>query len=98
VQVGDRFSLTLEVKARVPTGMILTVVSPTTGDYLTLELADGGRLVYTVENGAGQERMVGAPLRHEHLLCDGRWHTLKASYSCVCCVSICVHRSTKRRM
>ncbi len=77
-KVGPSFSLELELKPRIKTGVVLAI-SAGNADYLTLQLVDG-ILKFMLDNGAGKiavEHRVDDPAA----LCDGHWHRLKVRYA-----------------
>lgn len=73
--MGSSFSAELELKPRTESGVILAAGSEAgVSDAVSLQLLDGA-LVFSVDNGAGVERITAAPPPGSSL-CDGHWHAV----------------------
>ncbi|XP_037870167.2 laminin subunit alpha [Bombyx mori] len=71
-KVGDEVSISMEVRPRNTTGLLLSVHGKK--DYMVLELLDS-EVVANVENGNGPFRAT-YKLSNKHYLCDGNWHKI----------------------
>ncbi|XP_054719477.1 laminin subunit alpha-like [Uloborus diversus] len=72
-RVGQRVTITVDIKPRNLSGIIMAVHGRT--DYLILQMIDG-RVLFSVDNGAGAIRANYLPT-DKHYLCDGQWHTIQ---------------------
>ncbi|XP_015919728.2 laminin subunit alpha isoform X1 [Parasteatoda tepidariorum] len=72
-RVGQRVSITLDIKPRNLSGILMAVHGKV--DYLILQMVDG-RVEISVDNGAGPITSSFIPT-DEHYLCDGEWHTVQ---------------------
>lgn len=72
-RVGESVSITLDIKPRKLSGIIMAVHGRQ--DYLILQLVDG-HLVFSVDNGAGAITARHYP-SDKHYLCDGQFHTIQ---------------------
>ncbi|GBN15286.1 Laminin subunit alpha-4, partial [Araneus ventricosus] len=71
--VGQRISITLDIKPRNLSGTLMAVHGRQ--DYLILQLVDG-RVEFGVDNGAGPITASFIPT-DKHYLCDGEFHTIQ---------------------
>ncbi|CAB3226438.1 unnamed protein product [Arctia plantaginis] len=71
-KVGDEVSISMEIRPRNSTGLLLSVHGKK--DYLVLELLEN-EVVARVENGNGPFRAVYS-LGNNFSLCDGNWHKI----------------------
>uniref|UniRef100_A0A914WZ73 Uncharacterized protein n=1 Tax=Plectus sambesii TaxID=2011161 RepID=A0A914WZ73_9BILA len=72
--IGSSFSLEMELKPRVKTGVIVSI-SANDLDYLSLQLIDGS-VKFALDNGGGAQTLVHKPTA-VNALCDGHWHNIK---------------------
>lgn len=70
--VGDEVSISMEIRPRNSTGLLLSVTGKK--HYLVLELLDN-EVVATVDNGHGPFR-ASYSLGNKFALCDGNWHKI----------------------
>jgi len=75
-KVGLDLDITLQVKPRSLSGILLSVVSPR-GDYLMLQMVDG-EIIFSVENGEGEIVTRFTPSA-ENEICNGQWHSIQAT-------------------
>ncbi|KAH9634640.1 hypothetical protein HF086_000612 [Spodoptera exigua] len=71
-KVGDEVSISMEIRPRNSTGLLLSVHGKK--DYLVLELLEN-EVVANVENGNGPFR-ASYSLGNKFALCDGNWHKI----------------------
>ncbi|XP_049703370.2 laminin subunit alpha [Helicoverpa armigera] len=71
-KVGDEVSISMEIRPRNSTGLLLSVHGKR--DYLVLELLEN-EVVANVENGHGPFR-ASYSLGNKFALCDGNWHKI----------------------
>ncbi|GFY37998.1 laminin-like protein epi-1 [Trichonephila inaurata madagascariensis] len=72
-RVGQRISITVDIKPRNLSGVLMAVHGRQ--DYLILQLIDG-RVEFGVDNGAGPITASFIPT-DKHYLCDGEFHTIQ---------------------
>lgn len=70
--MGDEVSISMEIKPRNTTGLLLSVQGRK--DYLVLELLEN-EVVASVDNGNGAFR-ASYSLGNKFALCDGQWHKI----------------------
>jgi len=73
--VGLDLEISVEIKPRTMSGVILSVVSDR-GDYLVLQL-ENGKISFRVDNGQEEIHSVYTP-PGKNDLCNGLWHTITA--------------------
>jgi laminin, alpha 3/5 len=71
-RVFQRFKITLKIKPRTSTGLILAVHGRR--DYLVLQMING-TIKFTVDNGKGA--LSSSFTKDPYDLCDGDWHTIQ---------------------
>lgn len=71
-EVGKEIKISIDIKPRRPTGLLLSVHGRR--DYLVLELLENEVLV-NVENGRGPFH-ASFKLGNDVSICDGNWHTI----------------------
>lgn len=71
-KVSNRFKISLKIKPRKPTGLILAVHGRK--DYLVLQIING-TVKFTVDNGKGA--LSSSFMKDPYDLCDGDWHTIQ---------------------
>lgn len=71
-KVGEEVSISMEVRPRNSTGLLLSVHGKK--DYLVLEMLEN-EVAATVENGNGPFRAT-YKLANNYTLCDGNWHKI----------------------
>lgn len=76
-KVGDEISISMEVRPRNSTGLLLSVHGDK--DYLVLEMLEN-EVAATVENGNGPFRAT-YKLANSNMLCDGTWHKIHGELS-----------------
>lgn len=70
--MGDEVSISMEVRPRNSTGLLLSVHGRK--DFLVLEMLEN-EVVANVENGNGPFH-ASYKLGHRYSLCDGNWHKI----------------------
>lgn len=103
MQVGEQFSIALDMKPRVHTALLVSIYSASSGDALTLQLVEGV-LKFTITIGGEDERVAALSMRTSRVLCDGNWHSVKVrvassvvSAAAVGISSVCECRRSRRR-
>lgn len=71
-KIGNEFSISMEVKARNSTGLLMSAHGRK--DYMVLELLEN-QVVANVENGKGSFKAVFVTANFS--LCDGQWHKIQ---------------------
>ncbi|XP_063440155.1 laminin-like protein epi-1 isoform X2 [Mytilus trossulus] len=83
VQLDDTFSvgvditISLEVRPRSLTGVLLSVHADNGGDFLLLQMVNG-ELILTADNGGGEFSTRYTP-QVANKLCDSQWHKIEAT-------------------
>lgn len=75
-EVGAKEEITLEIKPKCSTGILLSSFNPKAGDFITLEIVRGS-IIFRAENGDGPIEVEYIPSDSLDLL-DGKWHTINA--------------------
>lgn len=73
MKIGNEFSISMEVKPRNSTGLLMSAHGKK--DYMVLELMEN-KVVAHVENGKGPFQAV-FKLTNKTSLCDGKWHRIQ---------------------
>merc|ERR1712027_125266 len=73
-RVGLDFDITMKIKPRNTTGIILAIKGRK--DFMILQMVDGA-MTFTVNNGRGPIVAVFKP-DYKFRLCDGQWHEIHA--------------------
>ena len=75
--VGNDITLSLEVRPRSLTGVLLSVHADNDGDFLLLQMVNG-ELIFTADNGGGEFSTKYTP-QASNDLCDSQWHKIEAT-------------------
>lgn len=73
LKIGQEFSISMEVKPRNSTGLLMSVHGKK--DYMVLELMES-QVIASVDNGKGPFQAV-FKLANKFSLCDGKWHKIQ---------------------
>lgn len=82
--IGQDFSISMEVKPRNSTGLLMSVHGRR--DHMVLEIVEN-QVVANVENGKGPFQAV-FKLANEFSLCDGNWHKIHGKKNTLCLIYV----------
>ena len=77
--VGLDIELSLEVRPRTLSGVLVSVHNPDNNEYLVIQMVNGD-VVFNVYNGGTNEMEARYKKYLTNNMCDGNWHTIEGRY------------------